>query len=318
MALGDFQVFNEFAYNSFVTSYQQNVQLFNAASRGAIVLGAVGFSGDYKSKSQFENLASLVGNRNAASTAAATEHAMAELLQIEVKVGFGTPNISYTNTAFDYTQRDPEMAGMAFGEAIAEGALAYQLNSALAAAVAAIGANSDAVYDGTAAVASLASLNLGAGKFGDRRQSLLAWVMHSKSVTDIYAGALANANRLFDITGVQVMDDGFGRPIIMTDSDALHFDNAGTENYHQLALVAGGISVEDQGDMRVYNVTDLSEENAKQLMKVEGTFGLGLKGYKWNTAVVKPTDANLANAANWPLVTNVGLKDTAGVLVTTL
>jgi len=317
MALGDFQVFNEYAYNSFVTTYQQNVNLFNAATRNAITLRVAGFSGDYNSKSQFENLASLVGNRDASSTAAATEHALSELLQVEVKVGMGTPNISYTNTAFDYTQRDPALAGTAFGEAMAEGAMAYHLNSVLASAVASID-DADVTYDGTAGVASLESLNLGAGKFGDRRQSLVCWVMHSKSITDIYGGALANSNRLFEFGTVQVMDDGFGRPLIMTDSDALHFDNSGTENYHQLGLVSGGLAVEDQGDMRVYNVTDLSEENAKQLMKVEATFGIGIKGYTWNTAVTKPNDAALALPANWSRVAGLGLKDTAGVKVTTL
>lgn len=317
MALGDFQVFNDFAYNSFVTTFQQKVDLWNAAVNNAIVMRVNGFSGDYKSKSQFENLASLVGNRDASSTAAATEHALAELLQIEVKVGFGTPNISYTNTAFDYTQRDPRLAGAAFGEAIAEGAMAYQLNSALAAAVAAMD-DADVNYDGTAAVASLDSLNQGAGKFGDRQGDIAAWIMHSKSMTDIYAGSLSNSNRLFEFGSIKVMDDGFGRPLIMTDSDALHFDNAGTENYIQLGLVAGGLSIEDQGDLRTYQVTSLEEENAKELMKVEGTFGLGIKGYTWNTAVTKPNDAELATVGNWSRVTNIGVKDTAGVVVTTL
>ena len=317
MALGDFQSFNDFAYNSFVTTYQQQVMLFNDATNNAIQLRVMGFSGDYKSKSQFENLASLVGNRNAASTAVATEHALAELLQVEVKVGLGTPNISYTNTAFDYTQRDPALAGTAFGEAIAEGAMAYHLNSVLAAAVASI-TDSDVTYDGTAGVASLESLNLGAGKFGDRQAALVAWVMHSKSITDIYAGSLANSNQLFEFGNVRVTQDGFGRPLIMTDSDALHFDNAGTENYHQLGLVSGGLAVEDQGDMRVYNVTDLSEANAKQLMKVESTFGIGIKGYTWNTDVTKPNDAAIALPANWSRVANLGHKDTAGVKVTTL
>ena len=321
MALGDFQSFNDFAYNSFITTYQQKVDLFNSATSNAIQLRVAGFSGDYKSKSQFENLASLVGNRDASSTAAATEHALAELLQIEVKVGLGTPNISYTNTAFDYTQRDPALAGTAFGEAMAEGAMAYHLNSVLAAAVASIKGTvqgNPVTYDGTAGVASLDSLNQGAGLFGDRRQAVVCWVMHSKSITDIYAGSLANSNRLFVFGTVQVMEDGFGRPLIMTDSDALHFDNAGTENYHQLGLVVGGLSVEDQGDMRVYNTTELNEENAKQLMKVEATFGVGVKGFTWNTSVTKPNDAALALAGNWSPIVGIEHKDTAGVKVTTL
>ena len=68
MALSDFQIFNDHAYNSFVTSFQQNAELFNSASNNAIQLRVNGFSGDYKSKSQFENLASLVGNRDAGAT----------------------------------------------------------------------------------------------------------------------------------------------------------------------------------------------------------------------------------------------------------
>lgn len=317
MALGDFQSFNDYAYNSFVVTFQQQAELFNAASNGAIQMRVDGFSGDYNSKSQFENLASLVGNRDASSTAAATEHALAELLQIEVKVGMGTPNISYTNTSFDYTQRDPALAGAAFGMAIAEGAMAYYLNSVLAAAVASIAA-ADVTYDGTSATASLDSLNLGAGLFGDRASALVAWVMHSKSRTDIYAKSLANSNRLFEFGTVQVMDDGFGRPIIVTDSDALHFDNGGTENYHQLGLVSGGLAIADQGDLRTYQVTTLDEQNAKELLKAEATFGLGLKGYTWNTAVTKPDDAAIALAANWSRVSGLGHKDTAGVKVTTL
>lgn len=317
MALGDFQVFNDYAYNAFMVTYQQQVDLFNQASNGAIVLASMGFAGDVHEKAQFENLASLVGNRDASATDAATEHALKELLKVDVKVGWGTPNISYTNTSFDYTRRDPEEAGRLFGESIAEGALAYQLNSALAAAVAALD-DADIVYDGTAETASLDSLNLGAGKFGDRQAALVAWVMHSKSITDIYGQSLANSNQLFEFGTVRVTQDGFGRPLIMTDSDALHFDNAGTENYHQLGLVAGGVSVEDQGDLRSYNVTDVSEVNAKQLLKAEGTFGLGVKGYTWNAAVTKPDDAAIALPANWSRIADLGHKDVAGVKVTTL
>lgn len=318
MALGDFQVFEDYSYRAFQTTLQQNINLFNQASNGAIVLDSMAFAGDLHQKAAFENLASLVGNRNPGSTAAATEHALKELLKIDTKVGWGTPNITYTNTSFDWTNRTPEEAGRLFGEDVAQGAMWYMLNSALYSAVAAID-DADVTYDGTAGVASLESLNQGAGKFGDRQSDIVAWVMHSKSMTDLYGQSLANSNQLFEFGNVRIIQDGFGRPLIMTDSDALHFDNAGTENYHQLGLVRGGISVQDQGDMRSYNVTSLDEVNAKQLLKSEGSFGLGLKGYTWNSAVTRPNDAAIANAANWSRITDLaGLKDTAGVRVTTL
>ena len=317
MALSDFQIFNDYGYRAFAVTLQQNIALFNQATRGAITLDTMAVAGDQHQKAAFENLASLVGNRNPASTAAASEHALKELLRIDVKVGWGTPNITYTNTSFDWTNRDPAEAGRLFGEDVAQGAMQYMLNTLLYSAVSAISA-SDVNFDGTAGIASIESLIEGAGKFGDRQGDIVAWVMHSKSQTDIWKGAVQNSNDLFDFANIRVVSDGHGRPLIMTDSDALHFDNAGTENYIQLGLVQGALSAQDQGDMRSYNVTDLDQENARQLLKAEGSFMVGLKGYTFDSAITKPNDTQLAAPGSWSRVTDLGLKDTAGVKVTTL
>lgn len=315
MALGDFQLFNGSAYNAFKNTLQQEVELFNAASNNAIMLTSVMFQGDKNELAAFESIASLVGNRDPAATGANTEHALAELLKIDIKVGWGIPNISYTNASFDWTQRDPSQAGTLFGEEVAKGAMAYMLNSALTSYVASVD-SADVTYDGTAATASLDSLNLGAGKFGDRQADISAWVMHSKSVNDIYGQALANSNQLFTFGTIRVVEDGHGRPLIMTDSDALHFDNAGTENYYQCGIVSGGVSVQEQGDYRNYTVTDIAPVNPKELLTATGSFGLGVKGYTFNAAIVQPDDADLALVTNWVRVG--GLKDGAGVRVVTL
>ena len=315
MALGDFQVFNGSAYNAFKNTLQQEVDLFNAATRNAIVLASVMFQGDKNELAAFESIASLVGNRDPSAAGANSEHALAELLKIDVKVGWGLPNITYTNASFDWTQRDPAEAGTLFGEEVAKGAMAYMLNSALTAYIASVD-GADVTHVGTAAVASLESLNLGASKFGDRQADIAAWVMHSKSVNDIYGQALANSNQLFTFGTVRVVEDGHGRPLIMTDSDALHFDNSGTENYYQCGIVAGGISVQEQGDYRNYTVTDIAPVNPRELLTATGSFGLGIKGYSFNPAVVQPDDAALALITNWTVVG--GVKDSAGVRVVTL
>jgi hypothetical protein len=315
MALGDFQLFNGSAYNAFKNTLQQETNLFNAATRNALMLSSVMFSGDKNELAAFESIASLVGNRDPSATGANTEQALAELLKIDIKVGWGIPNISYTNASFDWTQRDPAQAGTLFGEEVAKGAMAYMLNSALTSYVAAVD-GADVIYDGTAAVASLSSLNLGAAKFGDRQADIAAWVMHSKSVNDIYGQALANSNQLFTFGTIRIVEDGHGRPLIMTDSDALHFDNTGTENYFQCGIVAGGVSVQEQGDYRNYTVTDIAPVNPRELLTATGSFGLGIKGYTFNAAVVQPDDAALALVTNWARVG--GLKDGAGVRVTTL
>ena len=317
MAYGDLQIFNDFMYRAFDVTYQQDVEKFNGATNNALILTSDTWAGDYMDEAALEDIGSLIVNRDPSASTAATDHALSELLSAKVKVGWGTPNITYTDTSFDWTSRDPAEAGARFGEGLARGAMGYQLNSAIAALVAFLD-DSDVTYDGTAGTASIASLNKGAALFGDRQSNIAAWIMHSKSVNDIYGEAIANSNDLHDFGTIKVTTDGFGRPLVMTDSSHLFFDNSGTDNYHQLGLVQGACVVEAQGQPRVYDDLDLSEVNAKKKMKAEGAFGLQIKGAKWNTSVTKPNDAALALASNWSRITDLGLKDTAGVKVTTL
>jgi len=316
--LNDFVVFNDFAQLSFTETLAQETALFNVATKNALVMATASNIGDYMEMSSYAAIADLVGNRDAYGTGAVSAVDLAQLLNVAVKVGGGSKPVQYTGTSFDWTQRPASEAGTVFGEQVAKGAIAYELNTIIAGLVGAISA-ADVTYDGTAAVASLASLNLGAGKFGDRQSSITAWVMHSKSITDIYAGSLANSNDLFEFGTVRVVQDGFGRPLIMTDSDALHFDNTGTENYHQLGLVAGAGIVEDNGNMKTYAETQVELVNAKQIVKAEFDFNVGIKGYTWDKANggKSPDDAALALTTNWDR-TATSLKDTAGVKVTTL
>lgn len=316
--LNDFIVFNDFAQFSFTETMDQQVELWNAATNNALMLSSASNIGDFMDKSSYSLIADLVGNRNAYSTATLTAVDLAQLLETSVKVGGGTKPVTYTGTSFDWTQRPAAEAGQVFGEQVAAGAMQYKVNSAISMLVAAIDA-ADVTYDGTAGVASLESLNLGAGKFGDRMSAIGVWIMHSKSITDIYGGSIANSNDLFDFGTIRVTTDGFGRPLVMTDSPSLHFDNAGTENYHQLGLVAGAAIVEDNGDMRVYETTTVELVNARQVIKGEFSFNLGAKGYTWDkvSGGKSPDDAALALTANWDR-SATSHKDTAGVRVTSL
>lgn len=316
--LNDFQTFNNFAQRAFTEIVDQETALWNGATRNALMLSSASNIGDYMEESSYALIANLVGNRNSYGTGAVAAVDLAQLLNVSVKVGGGSKPVTYTGTSFDWTQRPASEAGTVFGEQVAQGAMQYKINTAIAALVASISA-ADVTFDGTAATASLASLNSGAGKLGDRQSQIAAWIMHSKSINDIYGSALANSNRLFVIGNVQVVDDGFGRPLIMTDSDALHFNNVGTENYHQLGLVSGACAVEDNGDMRTYTETKVELENAKQLVKSEFSFNVGVKGYTWDKANggKSPNDAALSLSTNWDR-TATSYKDTAGVKVTTL
>jgi len=316
--LNDFVVFNDFAYSAFTEVIDQQVQLWNEATDNAIMLSSASNVGDYSQNASYQLIADLVGNRDAYDDAAYAAVDLAQLLEIAVKVGGHSKPVTYTGTSFDWTQRPAEEAGVVFGTQVATGAMQYKLNTALYALVASMN-TADVTFDGTAAVASLDSLASGAGLFGDRGTALRTWIMHSKSKTDIFKGALNNSNRLFEFGTVNVMTDGEGRKIVQTDSPALHFDNAGTENYHQLGLVPGACAVEDNGDFKTYTESEVQRVNAREIVKSEFSSNLGVKGAAWNTIAggKSPNDAALALSTNWPRSAS-SHKDTAGVKVTTL
>ena len=60
---------------------------------------------------------------------------------------------------------------------------------------------------------------------------------------------------------------------------------------------------------------DLREQRIETTMQADYTFGLGLKGFTWDTANggKSPTSAELATGTNWDLVAN-SIKGSAGVI----
>ncbi len=316
MGLSNFDIFNKWTQLTATEVVDQQVDLWNGATRNALSLvSAMDNAGDLAEKSAYALMANLYGNRDPSSTAALAATPLATLKEAAVKVGMGSLPMEYTNSAFDWTKRDPQEAGIAFGEQVGKAKFQYMLNSALAAAVAAV-TTTGLIYDGTAAVADLSSLNNGARLFGDRSASIVTWVMHSNSLHDIYGQSLQNSNRLFVFDTVQVMEDGFNRILVMTDSPALFFDNSGTDNYYQLGFVPNAVMVEDNGDSTVFEETKTEFVNAKKLIKEEASFNLGIKGMTYD-GPVQPNDAEIALAANWTQVAT-STKDTALVAAITL
>lgn len=317
MALSDLAVFQEYAQTSMTETQDQAIDKFNGNVRGGIILTSKAHEGDFSSTAIWAKIAGLVRRRNAYGSGSQTAKTMTQLVDTSVKVAAGTPPIEIDPGMLKWIQKSPEEAGAVIGTQMAEDSMADMLNTGIMTYVSAVGNVASNVHDGTAGTATLESLMSGASKFGDRSQDLVAWVMHSKSAFDIYGQALANSNRLFQFGNVQVVDDGFGRPIIMTDSPSL-ITSGTPDTYHQLGLAAGGIIVE-QGNEFTDNVeTSNGDENILRTYQAEWVYQLGLKGFTWDTATggKSPNDAALAAAANWDKI-STSHKDLAGVIVNT-
>lgn len=319
MALSDLQVFTEYAYDSMTEVVTQKVDLFNAATRGGLVLQSKMNQGSYSDRAMWAKISGLVRRRNAFGSGAVSEKNLQHLLDTSVKVASGTPPVRIDPGWMKWIARDPKEAGVVLGRQLAGDSMQDMVNVAAGVFVAAVGQVANVVHNYSATgVGSLAQLNVAASKFGDSSGNILCWLMHSKTLFDIYGAALTNANNLFDFGSVRVVHDGFGRPLIVSDSPALFNATPTPDQYHTCGLTAGAIIVENNGDFTDNVETKNGTENITSTYQSEWTYNVGIQGFRWDktNGGPSPTDAALFTATNWDRYATSD-KDLAGVLMTT-
>ena len=308
-------VFNKFIVQATIETVSQEIEKFNAASNGAIVLSSEGFEGDFMQKSMFGSLASAQRrvDRYAANDAQ-TATMLAQIEENVVKVAGGFGPVSYTPSQLTWMQMNEAVAIEAISKALSEAILQDQLNTGIASAVAAIGNVAELTLDLSATIGvTQFGLNSSHALFGDRSMALIAQVMTGAAYHRLIGEALTNANTLFVAGGVTVVNI-LNKPVIVTDSPALTITGT-PDKACVLSLVSGGIVISNAADL----VTNLSTTNGNKIIETtfqaDYAFGVGIKGFAWDEANggKSPLDADLSTGSNWDqFVTSI--KDTAGVL----
>lgn len=317
MALSNMKVFNEQVQTATIETLAQMVEAFNDASGGAIVLTNQGFEGDYR----FENFWGSIHSAQRrvdryAANSDASPTALAQLQEIGVKVAGGFGPIIWEPAQLSWVQKSPAEAVEVISRNLAESILKDQLNTGIAAAVAAIEAGTtNTTYDAATSVLTYRHINRAHALFGDASQSLICDVMDGVSFHELIDRNLENDARLFQAGNVRIVEV-LGRRLVVTDAPALREAPATSTNDAKiLSLVAGGITVYDGSDL----VTNVGTTNGKlrieTTFQADYTFGLALKGYQWdtNTGGKSPTDTDLTTGGNWDKVAT-SYKHTAGVL----
>ncbi len=318
MSLTNLQVFNQYLYTAFQELLAQNIALFNDGTRGGLILTDAANQGDYSDTALYSRISGLVRRRDAYGTGSVSPVDINMLLATSVKVAAGTAPVNIDPHFWSWIQRAPTEAGVIIGRQLAEDSLADMVNTAIKAAVAALtNVGSAVVYDGTAGNLSLGALNTGASKFGDRAQELVAWLTHSKPMFDLFGSALTNANVLFSFGTVKIVQDGFGRPFIVTDAADLSYTSSGTK-YHTLGLSRGAAVVEKNNDYIENIDTRNGNENIVRTFQAQWTYNLSLKGFQWDktSGGHSPSNSALGTGTNWDQYATSN-KDVAGVLVNT-
>ena len=315
MALSDMQVFNDYVMPATIVSLDQMIDKFNAGSGGAITLTSEGMTGDFMRESFFASLAAARRrvDRNVANAAQAAT-ALSELQGSTVKIAGGFGPISYEPSQMTWLRRPTQQGIAAASTAFAELLLQDQLNSAIAALVAAIENQAALVNDVSASAGiTYGALNTAHSKFGDSSGRIVANVMTGSVAHRLIGDNLTNAQRLFTSDGVNVIDI-LGKVAVVTDAPAL--SEAGTPNKDKvLGLVSGAATVGGANDI-VSNVeTTNGKMRIETTMQVDYSFTLGLKGYSWDetNGGASPTDAEIATGSNWDKIAQFD-KLTAGVM----
>lgn len=324
MALSDMQVDLFLKTISTVRSQilATNVNLFNQATEGGMLLRAGANSGNYAEQAIWSRISGLLLDRdvNDDSTDVAAVK-LAQTLDRSVKVGWATPPVSMTPSWMTWIGKAPEEAGAELGRQIAEEQLAHMVSRAVSSVAGALVNEATNYYDGTGVGAGLATwsaLLYGAAKMGDHAEQVRCWAINSKVATDIYAANLANAQNLFSFGTVNVKQDPFGRKIVITDAPALILAT-NPVTYYTVGLVPGGVVVEENAIDYLQNVNRMNGKvNIQESFQAQGSYNLGLKGFAWDkgNGGASPALAALALGSNWDKYA-ASAKDLAGVIVKT-
>lgn len=314
MALSNMQVFSQNIVTATIETLAQQIDKFNAASRGAILLTTAGVDGDFINETFWKSIHSAqrrVDRYAAQGTPSPTN--MAQDKEVGVKVAGGFGPILFEPAQLSWITANPIDALEAISANFAEALLSDQLNTAISAARAAIGGQASAVFDAGASGISYSALNSAHAKFGDRSSNIVANVMDGATWHRLVGQNLANAQQLFVSSGVTVVDI-LGKAVIVTDAPGLFV--TGTPNKNAvLGLTANAVIVSNSSDIISNMEVSNGKDRIETTWQADYSYVLKLKGFAWDTVAggKSPTDAELLTATNWGLVSS-DIKHTAGVL----
>lgn len=296
----------------------QEVEKFNSASGGALVLGGADHIGDYIERTSWQLIGNLAQRRNAYATNSVSAQQMGQILDRMVKVDGRVGPIEVTPTMLKRLGKDVSEAAAVVAAQAAAAMMQDYLNAGVAALKTATGKTTDSFKDLSGAKASpvkptLLGLNQGSRLFGDAYSRIVTWIMDGATFHDFGDEAMKNATSLYRIGDVNVMQDHMGRRFVVSDIPALFDTTGGAALQSCLGLTTGALAV--QTSPLIMKAQDiLLNENIKTVMQGEYDFTVGIKGYQFKDGVKSPTDAQLATAGNWTRI-STSVKDTAGVQV---
>ena len=310
MAIGTkdgFKLYDREFFGGMNEVLQQNTEVFNGASGGAVRLVTSSLRGNFERESFMKKVTGgTVTHRDITSTSTVTPNKMeqGELVAPKINRRIG-PN-SNTMDAWKKIEEDPQMFSFYYGQQIAEDVAADWLNTLVLAGVTCMETETGMVYDATGEPdpkLRTEYLVRGLKKLGDKAQRVRAWVMHSNTFYDLVESQILD--KVTNVADAVIYGGAPGtlnRPVIVTDSPALvEADgvSTGVDAYKVLGLTDEALVATQSEDQNILSDTELGRENIVMTIQGEYAFNTRVKGFSYTAATINPDNAALGTGSNW-------------------
>jgi len=296
----------------------EQVDIFNAASAGAIVLESdparqMALGGDFTDTARWKPVDSLISRRdidNPGNNVDVKKLEMTGGKLVRQNLGCGPVSVTDIQSRKAGQEFDMNSAMVNLGSQFADAKIVAIRNNLVAAAVAGVSNVSAHVLNmargkasGAKVTASFANINTLLAKMGDGREDVVAFLMPSPVFADLVGDSISNYqfDRVAGVTIYQDVVQAFGRTVIVADVPSL--TSAQTSNYYTeyglLGLGAGALRATIIYDQGIELQRDILRESSVTYVREDFDVEYELYGLKWNSATDNPTDAELATAGNW-------------------
>jgi uncharacterized protein YjdB len=304
----DMVVYNQLSQTAYLERIQDVLDVFNAASQGAIILQSEAVEGDY-SKEAFYKIGGSAAHRDVNSKATVERSKIGSDEMVGVKCPWKYGPYASTEEAFKRRNRSVDEFSILVGQDAADATMAYMVEAAFASLEAAIGANASMTTTASWATHGKKVLTRGMRLFGDRFNRIAMFGMDASTYFDLVDDAIDD--KIYEEAGLIVYGGTpgtLGKPVLVTDkapADTI------------LGLQPGAVTIKESQapGFRFYPIND--EENLEVGFRSEGTFNVELLGYSWDvggSAPANPNKTQLGTGANWTKHATSD-KATAGVLI---
>lgn len=320
-----FTYFPELFKAGYIDTLQKRVDLYNQSTNGVITLAAQDAEGVLQREKFMKRSQNIVKRADRDSDADAS---VVTLDEDEFKRAF----IDGLAGPFETGELERMAAGRpmeevneALGAMVGEAVFEDYTESLMSACIGALTSNADLTFsyeDGSADLKTMEpdALNQGMGLFGDQRRDLQLILMHSAVETQLIDfGINAASDPIVARGALEGQPATLRKPYITADLDALTItDGTGSiTGYRTLILRTGGAGVEEvkQAEL-VESGNQFLNRGITRKVGGDYRFNVKVQGFSFNDSVANPTEAELADTANWSYVMT-DKKLAAGVVIET-